>query len=240
MATFVLIHGSWQGNWCWREVIPRLEAQGHQPVAIDLPGHGQDPTPPETVQFQDYVDRTLEAVRAAAEPPILVGHSMGGAIISQAAEVLPDRIRGLVFVAALAPPNGAAMATFFGAFDPEYLAQFQWAPDRRTALISSDAARQYAYQHCPPGTTEFAFPLFRPEPVAPFETPLSLTGANFGRLPRYYIECLRDRIVPIALQRSMREAVPFDDVFSLDTDHAPYFSAPEDLVRILHDIAGRV
>ena len=62
---------------------PLLEAYGHEAVAIDLPGHGEDRTPPESVTFQDYVDRTIAAVQASRGDSILVGHSMGGAIVAR-------------------------------------------------------------------------------------------------------------------------------------------------------------
>ena len=236
MARFVLVHGAWHGAWCWREIVPRLVMRGHEVIAIDLPGHGEDHSPPEAVTLQDYVDRTIDAVKASKDDTILVGHSMGG-LISQVAEFVPGRLRALVYVAALAPPNGASMMQFVAAFDPDYVAQFLWAPDRRTARIKPEGARAFLYSQCPPATVESALPLFTAEPVAPFETPCSLTDANFGRVPRHYIECLRDRVVPITMQRAMRSAVPFDHVYSLDTDHSPFFSRPEELAVILHAIA---
>jgi alpha-beta hydrolase superfamily lysophospholipase len=55
MAEFILVHGAWHGAWCWREVVPRLEARGHMANAIDLPGHGADRSPLDTVSLQDYV-----------------------------------------------------------------------------------------------------------------------------------------------------------------------------------------
>ncbi len=237
MASFLLIHGAWQGAWCWREIAPRLEERGHQAIAIDLPGHGEDRSPPETVTLQDYVDRVNQAVNASKDRPILVGHSMGG-LIGLTAESVPDSIAALVYVAALVPPSGYSMMHFVSGFDPQYLAQLQWAPDRRTALISPEGAREFLYPRCPPEIVESAFARFTPEPVAPYETPFSTTHERFGRVPRYYIECLRDRVVPLAVQRAMRTGVPFLGVYSLDTDHSPFFSAPEELAAILHRIAG--
>jgi pimeloyl-ACP methyl ester carboxylesterase len=238
MARFVLVHGSWQGAWCWREIVLRLTAKGHEVVALDLPGHGEDRSPPETATLQDYAARIIEAVHASRDNPILVGHSMGG-VIGQAAEFIPGRIRALVYVAALVPPNGSSMMKFVEGFDPEYIAQFVWSADRRTARITPEGARRFLYSDCPSDAIESALPLFTAEPVAPFETPLSLTETHYGTVPRYYIECLRDRVVPIALQRSMRSMVSFDHVYSLNTDHSPFFSMPEDLALILHGIAER-
>lgn len=60
-----------------------------------------------------------------------------------------------------------------------------------------------------------------------FATPLQLSEDRFGRVPRAYIECLRDNAVPIALQRAMQADLPCGQVETLDTDHCPFFSAPD-------------
>jgi pimeloyl-ACP methyl ester carboxylesterase len=236
MAKFVLVHGSWQGAWCWREMIPRLASGRHEAVAIDLPGHGEDRTPVESVTFQQYVDRTLQAVNDSNDAPILVGHSMGGAIVRQVAGLAPDRVRAIVSVAALLPPEGANLLSIVEGFDPEYLAQVLWAQDRRTARLSPEGVRRFAYFLCPAATVDWAMPLLTPEPVAPYEAPLTFTKPP---APHYYIECLRDRIVPIALQRSMHADFPGDRVYAVDADHAPFFSRPEEFASILHRIAER-
>jgi pimeloyl-ACP methyl ester carboxylesterase len=236
MARFVLIHGSWLGAWCWQQVVSLLEAQAHEAVAIDLPGHGQDPAPPESVTFQDYVDRTIVAVQASRSDSILVGHSMGGAIIRQAAGFEPDRIRALVSIAALLPAPGATMLSFVEGFDPEYLAQILWAPDRRTARISPEGVSRFFCSGCPAGVVESVLPLLTPEPVAPYETPLFFHNSS---ALNYYIECLHDRIVPIGLQRTMHADVPADRVYALESGHAPFLSAPEELALVLQKIAAR-
>ena len=192
----------------------------------------------QTATLQDYVDRVIQAVDASKDRPILVGHGMG--LIGLIGEAVPDSAAALVYVAALIPPSGLSMMHFVHGFDPRYLAQFQWSPDRRTALISPEGVRDFLYACCPPEIVESAIARFTPEPVAPFETPFSTTQERFGRVPRYYIECLRDRVVPIALQGAMRADLPFDGVYSLDTDHAPFFSAPEELATILRGITEKI
>jgi pimeloyl-ACP methyl ester carboxylesterase len=161
---------------------------------------------------------------------------MGG-LIGQVAELVPDRIRALVYVSALLAPSGTSMMQLVDGFDPLYLAEFEWAPDRRTARLSAAGLRDFLYSCCPPSAVEAASRLLTPEPVAPFETPFSTAEVNFGRVPRYYVECRRDRIVPLALQRSMRAGLTFRGIYSIDTDHAPFFSAPDELTAILHTIA---
>jgi pimeloyl-ACP methyl ester carboxylesterase len=236
MARFVLIHGSWLGAWCWRQIVSRLEAQGHEAVAIDLPGHGQDPAPPESVSFQDYVNRTLAAVHASSGDSILVGHSMGGAIMRQAAGFAPDRVRALVSIAALLPAPGATMLSFVEGFDPDYLAQLLWAPDRRTARLSLEGVSRFLCSGCPAPLVESVLPLLTPEPVAPYETPLF---SNASSAFNYYIECLEDRIVPIGLQRTMHADLPADRVCSLESGHAPFLSTPDKLALVLQKIAAR-
>ena len=72
--------------------MPLLEAERHRVVALDLPGHGDDSIAVSALTLDAYVARIRAAVEAADEPVILVGHSLGGIAITQAAEVVPARI----------------------------------------------------------------------------------------------------------------------------------------------------
>jgi pimeloyl-ACP methyl ester carboxylesterase len=100
MSTYLLIHGAWHGGWCWRKVLPLLEAKKHKVLAPDLPGHGDDKTATASVTLKSYVDRICEIASAQTEPVILAGHSMGGVAITQAGENCPKQIRALVYVCA--------------------------------------------------------------------------------------------------------------------------------------------
>lgn len=93
--TFVLVHGAWHGGWCWEKLRPLLEAEGHTVIAPDMPGHGEDRLPIEDQNLEKYA-RTVEALIAPLnEPVILVGHSFGGMITSQAACYIPNKIKNL-------------------------------------------------------------------------------------------------------------------------------------------------
>jgi pimeloyl-ACP methyl ester carboxylesterase len=239
VARFVLVHGSWQSSEWWRDVAQRLNASGHQAVAFDLPGHGKDRTSIEKISFQGYVDRTVQEIGELSEGAILVGASMGGAIISQVAEMAPERVRALICVAALMPPDGRTMMDLVDGMDPSYIAQFIWAPDGLTARVTREALLRFGCLDRPESVLEFVGEEANPEPAAPYQAPLRLTEANFGRVPRYYIECSRDGIVPLALQRSMCKALRFTDVFSLDAGHFPNLTVPEELTSILIEVARR-
>src|SRR5215831_7941965 len=83
---FVLVHGAWHGAWAWYRVRALLEADGHTVSVLDLPSHGIDRTPAKGVTLADYVNAVVAVVDAAAEPVVLVGHSMAGVVISSVAE----------------------------------------------------------------------------------------------------------------------------------------------------------
>src|SRR5688572_19586009 len=100
MASFLLIHGSCHGAWCWRDLLPELAARGHHARAIDLPGHGQDRTPVAQITLDSYVGAVLAAIDT---PPILVGHSLGGITLTATAERAPERITRLVYLCAWLP-----------------------------------------------------------------------------------------------------------------------------------------
>ena len=240
MATFVLVHGSFFASWCWREVTPRLECRGHRVVTFDLPAHGDNRVPIEHVTLSDYAEATLGVVRAQEKPPILVGHSMGASIAGVAAELEPDAVAALVFVAGLLPLCGGTLMEGVGLLDPAYLAQAVWASDRRSVWISPEGTREFVCSLCPAEIVDEVIDRMTPEPIAPYQAPIVTTSARFGRVPRFIVETLRDRVVPLSMQRALQEQAGFRDVFSLDTDHAPFFSAPEALASAFDSIAAQV
>ncbi len=100
MSTFVLVHGAWHGAWCWEKVVPLLQEAGHGVVVPDLPGHGEDGMPISELSMRGYADRVIRTVDEQPEPVVLVGHSMGGIVVSLVAEARPDRLKKLVYLRA--------------------------------------------------------------------------------------------------------------------------------------------
>ena len=106
MSTLVLVHGAFHGAWCWDKVTSLLEQGGHEVVALDLPGHGEDQTPAVEVTLEAYADLVVQALDALPAPVVLVGHSLSGTVISQVAERRPEKIDKLVYLCALLLPSG--------------------------------------------------------------------------------------------------------------------------------------
>jgi pimeloyl-ACP methyl ester carboxylesterase len=108
MATFVLVHGGGQGGWTWRQVAPLLSTAGHEVHTPSLTGFGErhhlaDPQ----VSFQTFVDDIANLILVEdLHDIVLVGHSMGGAVIPRVAEAVPDRIRRVVWVTAVVASDG--------------------------------------------------------------------------------------------------------------------------------------
>jgi pimeloyl-ACP methyl ester carboxylesterase len=239
MSTFVLIHGAWHGAWCWEKVVPLLEAEGHRVVAPDLPGHGSDPTPLSEVTLQHYADRVCEVLAAESEPVILVGHSMGGIAITQAAETCPERIQALGYLCAFLPSNGESLQHWAEQMGESLVApNMVLAEDQTSATVSDEFIIKAFYEDCDPEVADQAKSRLQPQAVAPIVTPVSTSEENFGRVRRHYIECLQDRAIPIGSQRAMQEALPCQSVLSMNTSHSPFLSAPEVLAASLKSLAA--
>ena len=238
MTTFVLIHGAWHGGWCWDEVAPLLRAKGPRVEAPDLPGLGKDTTPLAEVSLSSWTMFVADLVVQALEPVVLVGHSRGGIVISEVAQIVPERIQTLVYLAAFLVPNEKTLADMLSLSPakPVTVGAVVMADDGTTSTIAPEKVVPVFYNTTPPALGTRAVKLISPEPMMSFVTPVRITGARYGAVRRAYIECTQDNAIPIELQRTMQLALPCDPVVTLETDHSPFFSAPEELCRALLNI----
>jgi pimeloyl-ACP methyl ester carboxylesterase len=230
MSAYVLIHGAWYGGWCWDKVVPLLEREGHKVVAPDLPGHGNDKTPIPEISLQAYADRVCEILDAQSESVILVGHSMGGAVITQAAEYRPDKVKKLVYLTAFLLQNGE-FSLQYGEQDKDtlLLPNLIMAEDQSCATVKEDVLKEAFYGDCSEEDVTRAKSLLVPQAAAPLATPVNTTPDNFGRVSRTYIACNRDRAISPPIQEKMYINLPCKKVIKMDTSHSPFFSAPEEL-----------
>ena len=93
--------------------------------------------------------------------------------------------------------------------------------------------REAFYGDCSDEDAAFAQSRLVAQSGAVFGTPVATTPERWGRVPRYYIECARDRAITLHLQREMQKLSPCRQTFSFNTDHSPFFSTPEALADIL-------
>lgn len=226
MADILLVHGSCHGAWTWRDTIPELQALGHTVHAIDLPSHGDDPTPVNDVTLDDYADAVIAAL---TKPMVAVGHSMGGFPISLVAERRPDLVQHLVYLCAYVPRPGRTLAgQRREAPRQPLIPAVRLADDGKSFTIDPDMQRQVFYADCSDEQVGFARARLTPQAVAPNEVPVDLT-ARYAQVPRSYIRCLRDGAIPHEYQITLTEGWPRDHVVDMDTSHSPFFSAPTEL-----------
>jgi pimeloyl-ACP methyl ester carboxylesterase len=234
MARFVLVHGAFGGGWIWGPLAETLRAAGHEVEAPDLPGAGEDDTPAAEVNLDAYAERVCEIIDAGSEPAILVGNSMGGIVMSEAAARRPERVRRLVYVAAFLPGDGQSLVNLTelpeGA-DVQVQANVVVDGDPPVGTLP-DATHRELNLASSPEMTDWAVTRMGPQPVVPFTEPVSLND-EFERIPRTYVICTRDRAIPPPLQRRMVRERDVSDVIELDTDHHPQLSRTLELAELL-------
>ena len=240
MARFVLVHGAFSGAWIWERLTDHLKAAGHTVAAFDLPGLGDDQTPAGEVTLDRCVARLCEVVAASSEPAIVVGNSMGGVIATQAAARCPERIAALVYATAFLPREGQSLLDLTklpeGAGD-QVQANIIVEGNPPLATMPSAASRQALYGSCTDEVAAWAIARQRPQPVAPFATPVSIAPGVLDGIRQYYVLCTRDRAIPPPLQRRMIAENGCADVIELDTDHTPQLSMTGELAKALHQFA---
>lgn len=241
MATFILVSGAWHGAWCWKYVSPLLRDAGHRVLAPDLPGMGADRTPFDRTSFEAWGRSIAELASAQSEPVVLVGHSRGGIVISQAAEYAPQAMQTTVYLAAMLLPNGTGMFDMVSRVpnDSAIAKAIVMTPDGLATTVGRHVVPTHFYNTTPPERVQEAEALLTPEPLFCGTAKMKLSEERFGRVRRAYIECLRDRSVAIELQRIMHSELPCWHVGTLDTDHSPFFSAPQQLAQELVTIAAK-
>jgi pimeloyl-ACP methyl ester carboxylesterase len=227
MASILLIHGAWHGAWCYRKVTPLLTGAGHAARAIDLPGHAGNGAPGWGVSLERYARAVVDAISVGGERTHLVGHSMGGLVISRAAELAPDRIASLTYLCAFLPKNGDSLIALAradsGSRVPEVTKINLFGG---VANVEAARAGPVFYGDCGADDIADARRQLTPQPLRPFLDRVRVTASRFGSRPRYYIACTQDQAITIERQRQMLEWGDCQKTVTLETSHSPFYSAP--------------
>jgi pimeloyl-ACP methyl ester carboxylesterase len=224
---FILVHGAWHGAWCWHKLVPLLDAAG---ARVFTPDFSTQAT------FESACDVVAEVVNRHPGS-VIVGHSLGGAVISRVAERLPSRVRQLVYLAGYLLAPGGSVAQAARADAGSLLAPNMIPVERGVSCaLRPGILREAFYGTCSDADFEFARERLAPQPLKLLVTTLDVSERHFGSVPRAYIETARDRAVTLDAQRHMQAAWPCAPVFTLDSDHSPFLCQPEALARILISI----
>jgi len=241
---FVLVHGGGFDARCWDEMIPALRADA---IAVDLPGRGRHPADLDSVTLDGWAHSVVVDIAEVDEvdesnPPdlILVGHSMAGLTLPRVVNLIPERIRHVVFVSCSVPAHGRTMLDVLSAhFDRQISTRAGEAgtqAENQSATMSADLAVAMFCNDMTPAQTETTLSLMVPEAAGPLTEPADNSGLAHP-IPRSWVRLSRDAIVSPATQDRFIATVGDLDVIDLDAGHMAMLSRPDELAAILNRIA---
>lgn len=270
----LFLHGYWHGSWCWSEVIAKVTAAGRHAAAVDMAGHGLyahrpeclsrrpfDPdavateaSPVAHVGLDDAAALLVSQIREVGRggPVTVVAHSMGGTVLTRAAQHVPELVEHMVYLAAFMPASDVPALAYIQSADnegelvgPSLRADPAVIGALRFDLASQDAAyrqqlRQAFFGDVDPDVADAALGLLSPDAPAGIALgATTLTRDGWGSIPRTYVTCAQDMAIrPAAQRRFITEA---DDAFpdnstsvvALDASHSPFLSVPGQVADIV-------
>lgn len=218
----ILVHGAWHGAWCWAPLQARLDERGVPSLAIDLPGHATSPLA--LTDLYGDARHVADVIDRLGRPVVLVGHSYGGAVVTEAARYT-DLVQSLVHLAAFALDRNESIMGLLGALPRAAVAlsgAMQMQPDGTSTLDPAQAALAL-YNSCPPAVARAACARLDPQPMIGFSQPV--TSDALRRLPSTYVVCTLDGAVAPSHQHHMAERCT--TTITLETDHSPFASMPD-------------
>jgi len=224
MTTLLFVHGMNGTADSWRNIPEKLAPHVEHSAAVHLRGHDRrmtifdvlgNATYASGFDMEDYVaDVASNFPAGTGRDVVLVGHSMGGAVISHVASKYPERISKLIYLTAMLPNDGQSAGDILewikhsGHFNPiGFMGDFL------------------------PHVAELKMVLQPEEPLAAKFS----RSSEFENLPRVYIRCTEDDVIPTAFQNEMLNAYPGTDVKTLSRSHFPQYQAPNELVSTLRE-----
>jgi pimeloyl-ACP methyl ester carboxylesterase len=234
MSHFILIHGAAHGGWVWHKIKKLLEQKGHKVIAPDLPGHSiTEKIPANEVTLERYVTAVVDMVNSQDTPPILAGHSMGGAIITAAMEHIQQKVERLVYVCALVPRNGDSIGKLLDFdFGSQLKKAFVLKKEDGFAELFPDVLDELVYNGCSKKDIAFAKKRIVPQPVKPLGAPIELNQTYGKSVERIGIVCTEDRSLSPGFQERMY-AQAGCKITHLASGHMPLFSKAKEVSEIL-------
>jgi pimeloyl-ACP methyl ester carboxylesterase len=223
--TVVLVHGAFADGSSWDRVIPLLQAKGLKVVAVQNP----------LTSLADDVAATKRALDASTGPVILVGHSWGGTVITEAGA--HDKVAALVYVAAFAPDAGQS-SNDLGKDGPPPPGLANIRPDSAgfLSLTPESVARDFA-QDLPAAQT--AVMAVTQGPIFGKTFDEKVANGAWKSKPSWYIVAEKDRMIQPDLQRAMAKKINAKTIF-LPTSHVPMLSRPNDVATVILAAAAAV
>ncbi|CAM2156976.1 Alpha/beta hydrolase [Pararobbsia alpina] len=210
--TVVLVHGAFADGSSWEKVIPLLEARGLHVVAVQNP----------LSSLADDAAATKRAIDAQTGPVVLVGHSWGGVVISQAGN--DDKVKALVYVAAFAPDSGQSISDKLkGLPAPVWAGELQKDSGNFLTLSEKGIDEDFA-QDLTPAQKHIVYATQGPWIASAIDE--KVTDAAWEHKPSYFVVADKDRMIPPALQNAMAEHIKAT-VTHANSSHVAMVSQPK-------------
>lgn len=239
MATFVLVHGAWHGGWCWARIAPPLRAAGHEVHTPTMTGFGERShlLSPDVGLELNVTDIANVLEWEDLRDVILVAASYAGMVTTSVADRMPGRIAALVYQNAFIAEDGVA--------------QNDLLPDWRREMIEKEIAEQPEAWRMPPPTPEligvtdaddaaWIASKMTVQSANTFREKARITGTHEAVTNRTYIRATGYRNSTFDRYYAEYQAHPTWRAELLDTSHDAMITAPDDITRILLDVAESI
>ncbi|HEY9064840.1 MAG TPA: alpha/beta hydrolase [Burkholderiaceae bacterium] len=216
----VIVHGAFADGSDWSRVIPLLQAKGVHVTAVQNP----------LTSLEDDVQATQRAIALQSGKVVLVGHSWGGTVITQAGT--ESKVAALVYVAAFAPDAGQTTAELGKPYPPPPGLAFLSADASGFLSLSPEGMRRHFAQDLPAARTATMTATQGPIRASAFEQAVS--QAAWKSKPSWYVLTEADHMIPPAQQRDMAQRIGAR-VTALPTSHVPQQAKPQQVADVILD-----
>lgn len=234
--TFVLIHGQGGSGFVWGQIATALRSKGHRVITLDLPGHGADKTDPKEITLASHCQRVIDSILRIDGKVILVGHSMGGIVITKVTDMIPDRIEKLVYLTAILPQNGQSLMDIMTEDSESYLKPV-FNADTTLLLTATHDLVAAGCQDCPEPIKKILAQGLPPSPARPLIEKVYFNKEILNSKPIYFICATQDKSISYSKQKKMIEGNGHvKKVFSLNMSHIMPLVQVTDVVEILNGL----
>jgi pimeloyl-ACP methyl ester carboxylesterase len=237
--TFVLLHGSWHGGWAWEPTAWCLRERGHTAFTPTYPGH-QPAANRRGIRHDDYVRAVVGFVEGLdLRNVVLVGHSFGGSVISRVSQVIPERIKRLVFHTAFVVEDGASVNDNIAADQTEIFERSAKESPDNTVPCPWEVFRDLFIQDAAEEDARSVWERLVPQPFEPWAARLDLGAFYRSDVPKSYIAVKEDLALPEgAWHPGMSSRLGTFKLVEMGGSHEVMFTRPSELAQKLAEAAN--
>lgn len=220
-TNIILVHGGWADGSSWSKVVTILKDAGHKVIAVNMPLHN----------LADDVATVKRAVELVGKPVILVGHSYGGEVITNAGYNNPN-VTGLVYIAAFAPDEGQSLSNFVSPKD--FPQAFLMLDSAGLAYINPAMFHDRFAQDVDPTEAYIMAVAQKPFNASTFAEKSGPPA--WKQLPTWYQISTSDLMIPPDAQQKFAKQMNATTI-SINASHASYVSHPDEIAKLILDAA---